>query len=292
MKVIFIVKPTPVKRLEKLRDTLDSIFKDQEDSFFIYESLRKGHAVTLTQKAVANKADVVVACGGDGTINEVARELVGTDIKLGIIPMGSGNGIARHFKIPFDMTQAIGLIKKNQYLRMDVGMVNGHYFFGNMGCALESHFIRHYQKNGHHGIRGYIVAFLQAIIGFKYQKIILEIDKKKISVSPLVFLVSNTNQHGYDFTFTPHAKIDDGQLDLFWTERLNRIKMGSFFINILRNKNLKHQEFNLLQSSSLKISLAEDEKFIAQVDGELLDISEKTLCISLIPKTLKVIVPE
>ena len=120
----------------------------------------------------------------------------------------------------------------------------------------------------------------------------MEIDKKKISVSPLVFLVSNTNQHGYDFTFTPHAKIDDGQLDLFWTERLNRIKMGSFFINILRNKNLKHQEFNLLQSSSLKISLAEDEKFIAQVDGELLDISEKPLCISLIPKTLKVIVPE
>ena len=101
MKVIFIVKPIGGYKLKQLSKTIEAAFDPEKDSFSLFETMKKGHAIALTQKAIDEKADVVVACGGDGTINEVARELVETNIALGIIPLGSGNGIARHFKIPF-----------------------------------------------------------------------------------------------------------------------------------------------------------------------------------------------
>ena len=80
----------------------------------------------------------------------------------------------KHFKIPFEISKSVQVIKKNKLAKMDVGVVNGYHFFGNMGCALESHFIRNYQKNGWHGIWAYVIAFFDAVAGFKHQKIQIE----------------------------------------------------------------------------------------------------------------------
>ena len=215
MKVYFIVKPIGNFRLKQLRKSLEKTFDNKKDSFHIFSSMKKGHTITLTEKAIEQKADVVVACGGDGTVNEVARGLVETEISFGIIPLGSGNGIARHFNIPFEISKSAQIIKKNKLAKMDVGVINGHYFFGNMGCALESHFIRNYQKNGRHGIWAYIVAFFDALLNFKHQKIQIEYQGKIRQISPYILLLSNTNQQGYDFSLTPQALTDDGQMDLF-----------------------------------------------------------------------------
>ena len=133
MKVYFIVKPLGAYTLKQLRKSLEKTFDNKKDSCHIFCTVKKGHAIDLTQKAIDEKADVVVACGGDGTINEVARGLVETEIPLGIIPLGSGNGIARHFKIPFEISKSVQVIKKNKLAKMDVGVVNGYHFFGNMG---------------------------------------------------------------------------------------------------------------------------------------------------------------
>ena len=104
MKVYFIVKPLGGYKLKQLRKSLEKTFDNKKDSFCIFSSMKKGHSIALTEKAIDEKADVVVACGGDGTINEVAQGLVETQIPLGIIPLGSGNGIARHFKIPLEIS--------------------------------------------------------------------------------------------------------------------------------------------------------------------------------------------
>lgn len=291
MKVFFIVKPISNYALKQLYSSIETTFDKKKDSIHILKTSKKEHAIDLTQKAINEKPDVVVACGGDGTVNEVARELVKTEIPIAVVPVGSGNGIARHFKIPSVISNAIQLIKKKKIAKMDVGVVNGHYFFGNMGCALESHFIRIYNKNGSHGIWAYMIAFFNSIISFKYQKILIEYQKEIKQISPFVFLVSNTNQQGYNFSLTPKALSDDGQLDLFWMEKSSLIKKIKFMINTLLGKRLKSNDYNFVKLSTLKISLFDPGNFCIQIDGEYLPLTSKNLEVEVIPKKLNVIVP-
>ena len=291
MKVFFIVKPIRNYALKQLYHSIETTFDKKKDSIHILKTSKKEHAIDLTQKAINEKPDVVVACGGDGTVNEVARGLVKTEIPIAVVPVGSGNGIARHFKIPSVISDAIQLIKKKKIAKMDVGVVNGHYFFGNMGCALESHFIRIYNKNGSHGIWAYMIAFFNSIISFKYQKILIEYQKEIKQISPFVFLVSNTNQQGYNFSLTPKALSDDGQLDLFWMEKSSLIKKIKFMINTLLGKRLKSNDYNFVKLSTLKISLFDPGNFCIQIDGEYLPLTSKNLEVEVIPKKLNVIVP-
>jgi len=291
MKVFFIVKPINNYALKQLYHSIETTFDKKKDSVHVLKTSKKEHAIDLTQKAIEEKPDVVVACGGDGTVNEVARGLVKTEIPIAVVPLGSGNGIARHFKIPSEISNAIQLIKKKKIAKMDVGVVNGHYFFGNMGCALESHFIRIYNKNGSHGIWAYMIAFFNAIISFKYQKILIEYQKEIKQISPFVFLLSNTNQQGYNFSLTPQALSDDGQLDLFWIEKSSLIKKIKFMINTLFCKRLKSNNYNFVKLSTLKISLLDPGNFCIQIDGEYLPVTSKNLEVEVIPKKLNVIVP-
>ena len=291
MKVFFIVKPISNYALKQLYHSIETTFDKKKDSIHILKTSKKEHAIDLTQKAINEKPDVVVACGGDGTVNEVARELVKTEIPIAVVPVGSGNGIARHFKIPSRISNSIQLIKKKKIAKMDVGVVNGHYFFGNMGCALESHFIRIYNKNGSHGLWADMIAFFNAIISFKYQKILIEYQKEIKQISPFVFLVSNTNQQGYNFSLTPKALSDDGQLDLFWMEKSSLIKKIKFMINTLLGKRLKSNDYNFVKLSTLKISLFDPGNFCIQLDGEYLPLTSKNLEVEVIPKKLNVIVP-
>ncbi len=291
MKVFFIVKPINNYALKQLYHSIETTFDKKKDSVHVLKTSKKEHAIDLAQKAIEEKPDVVVACGGDGTVNEVARGLVKTEIPIAVVPVGSGNGIARHFKIPSGISNAIQLIKKKKIAKMDVGVVNGHYFFGNMGCALESHFIRIYNKNGSHGIWAYMIAFFNAIISFKYQKILIEYQKEIKQISPFVFLLSNTNQQGYNFSLTPQALSDDGQLDLFWIEKSSLIKKIKFMINTLFCKRLKSNNYNFVKLSTLKISLLDPVNFCIQIDGEYLPVTSKNLEVEVIPKKLNVIVP-
>lgn len=291
MKVYFIVKPLGGYKLKQLRKSLEKTFDNKKDSFYIFSSMKKGHSIALTEKAIDEKADVVVACGGDGTINEVAQGLVETQIPLGIIPLGSGNGIARHFKIPLEISKSVQVIKKNKLAKMDVGVVNGHYFFGNMGCALESHFIRSYQKNERHGIWAYVIAFFDALISFKHQKIQVEYLDNVREISPFILLVSNANQQGYDFSLTPQAESDDGLLDLFWMEKSNVFNKIKFFLYALLKKKLMGKRFDLISLSTLKIRLLDQDDFCVQIDGENLPIFSNYIEIKVLPKKLNVIVP-
>ena len=291
-KIWFIVNPISGKSKKKNLEKTIQKYLDHEifDFKFIF-STHAGNLEELAKEAILKKIDVLCVCGGDGSVHEAGRVLKGTKVVLAIIPVGSGNGFARHFKIPSGISNAIQLIKKKKIANMDVGVVNGHYFFGNMGCALESHFIRIYNKNGSHGIWAYIIAFFYAIISFKYQKILIQYQKEIKQISPFVFLVSNTNQQGYDFSLNPHALSDDGQLDLFWMEKSSLIKRIKFMINVLIGKRLNSREYNLIKLSSLKVSLLDPGNFCVQIDGEYLPVTTKNLEVEVIPNKLNVIVP-
>ena len=292
MNIYFIVKPIKSSLRKRLLSAIEATLGREKYSYQIMDSLKKGHAVELTEKAIAGNASLIVACGGDGTINEVARGLVNSRIPLGIIPLGSGNGIARHFKIPFQLDKAMALIKKHQSSKMDVGVMNGQYFFGNMGCAFESHFIKHYQKKGWHGLGAYFIAFFMTILNFRHQKIKIEYNQQLQLISPFLFLISNTNQQGYNLTLTPDAKTDDGQLDLFFMDNSNGIRKLKFMIFTLFRKKWKTPEITRALFSEMKITKGVEENFCVQLDGEYTPILNKTIEIKVLPKKLNVILPD
>ena len=289
-KIFFILNLSNQEKLNKIILKINSFFKARKITFFVFRSEYKGHAVKLTKRAIDEKATSVVACGGDGTVNEIGSLLIGTNIKLGIIPLGSGNGIARHFNIPFKLNNCLNIIALNKHELIDVGKVNSRYFIGNMGLGFEAEFIKQYDLFNKHGFYYYFIAFVKGLYHFKFSKFEISFKNKKVIVKPFMMLVSNLNQQGYNFSVTPNALSNDGYLNFALFQKTSLIKTVKFlFFLILRIKNnsiVRH----LIKK--IKIKNLSFTQYYLQVDGEKILINESEIVISIIKKKLKVIIPE
>jgi len=291
-KIFFIINPLHSKGIKKLKSLIKTKFTSDKYDLNILISEYKGHALQLAKKALDNKANIVVACGGDGTINEVGQILVKTSILLGIIPLGSGNGFARHFNIPRNINHALDIIFKNFSTIIDVGKINNTFFFSNFGLGIEARFIHEYSKKEIRGLKGYIISFFKTISLYKKQKIEIEFNNVKKIIFPFLFLVSNTSQQGYNFSITPKAKANDGELELVYSENHSVLAL---FYNLIISLLIKIKSFQLLKYSKInKINIIKKDNapFCLQIDGEILNISQKKIFLELVPKSLKVIVPK
>jgi len=291
-KIFFIINPLHSKGIKKLKSLIKIKFTSHKYDVNILISEYKGHTLKLAKKALDNKADIVVACGGDGTINEVGQSLVKTSILLGIIPLGSGNGFARHFNIPRNINHALDIIFKNFSTIIDVGKINNTFFFSNFGLGIEARFIHEYSKKEIRGLKGYIISFFKTISLYKKQKIEIEFNNVKKIIFPFLFLVSNTSQQGYNFSITPEANVNDGELELVYSENHSVLAL---FYNLIISLLIKIKSFQLLKYSEInKINIIKKDNapFCLQIDGEILNINQKKIFLELIPKSLKVIVPK
>ena len=291
-KIFFIINPLHSKGIKKLKSLIKTKFTSDKYDVSILISEYKGHAIKLAKKALYNKANIVVACGGDGTINEIGQNLVKTSVLLGIIPLGSGNSFARHFNIPRNLNNALNIISENFSTIIDVGKINNTFFFSNFGLGLEARFIHEYSKKEIRGLKGYIISFFKTISSFKKQKIEIEFNNRKKKLFPFLFLVSNTSQQGYNFSITPKAKANDGKLELVYTENNSLLVL---FYNLIISLLIKRKSFQLLKYSELnKISITKTNStpFCLQIDGEILNINKKKIVLELVPKSLRVIVPK
>ena len=291
-KIFFIINPLHSKGIKKLKSLIKIKFTSHKYDVNILISEYKGHTLKLAKKALDNKADIVVACGGDGTINEVGQSLVKTSILLGIIPLGSGNGFARHFNIPRNINHALDIIFKNFSTIIDVGKINNTFFFSNFGLGIEARFIHEYSKKEIRGLKGYIISFFKTISLYKKQKIEIEFNNVKKIIFPFLFLVSNTSQQGYNFSITPKAKANDGELELVYSENHSVLAL---FYNLIISLLIKVKSFQLLKYSEIKkinIIKKDNAPFCLQIDGEILNINQKKIFLELVPKSLKVIVPK
>ena len=291
-KIFFIINPLNSKGIKKLKSLIKTKFASDKYDVNILISEYKGHALKLAKKALDNKANIVVACGGDGTINEIGQSLVKTSVLLGIIPLGSGNGFARHFNIPRNINHALDIIFENFSTIIDVGKINKSFFFSNFGLGIEARFIHEYSKKEIRGLKGYIISFFKTISLYKKQKIEIEFKNVKKKIFPFLFLVSNISQQGYNFSITPKAKANDGKLELVYSENHSLLVL---FYNLIISLLIKIKSFQLLKYSEInKISITKinNAPFCLQIDGEILNISQKKIFLELVPKSLKVIVPK
>jgi diacylglycerol kinase (ATP) len=250
----------------------------------------KSHAVELTKAAIANKPDYIVACGGDGTINEVASCLVNTSIILGIIPVGSGNGLASNLNIPRDFKKAIDIIKAQKTTTIDVGKINQHYFFSNMGIGIDALIIKKYERSGNRTLSSYVKAALGSSFEFKAQEAIVSFQDQEIKINPFMLFISNSNEMGYNMSLTPKASLNDGVLDMVIIPELSFIEKLLLGFNVLRNSIEKFKKAKHYLVNEVRIEMPLKIFIDAQIDGEQHNIKANVITVGIIPNGLKVLV--
>ncbi len=175
-----------------------------------------GHARELAAAAVASGCDTIVAWGGDGTVNEVASAVAFSEARLAIIPRGSGNGLARHLRIPSRPTGALAVALAGTEVRMDVGELDGCYFVNVAGAGIDAVVAHAFARAGAHGrgLRRYVLEAIREVRGYRASRLSVVADGVPFETRPLLLTLANGSQYGNGVVVSGGARIDDGRLDL------------------------------------------------------------------------------
>ena len=177
---------------------------------------RSGHGSQLAREAIAEGASLVIAWGGDGTINEVASELVFREVSFAVIPSGSGNGLARELKIPCDVRRAFEVAFGVSERVIDAGEIEGRLFFNVAGVGLDAEVAHEFAATGlvRRGFRRYIEIVLRRLLSFKASEYRIVCDGVATENRALVVAIANGRQYGNGAIIAPAAQIDDGKLEV------------------------------------------------------------------------------
>lgn len=286
-KIRFIINPISgihekheIPRL--IEENLDLESFDYDIAYTQYRS----HAKELAKKAADNNFDIVCAVGGDGSVHEVGTALIGSQSRLAIIPVGSGNGLARHLNIPLDIKEAILCINKDKSIKMDTVMVNEKSFLGVGGYGFDAIIAQKFDSHGRRGLRGYIGLIIREF--FKYNPINVSIDLDgKIKTLPVVLCtVANASQFGNGFTISPKSDVTDGKIELCILKPFRLWSAPSIIFNFFRKRNDRSRYSEITSFKKAKIKLS---KKIAHYDGEPVDVREE-LNVSVVPKSLNIVI--
>ncbi|HRZ11965.1 MAG TPA: diacylglycerol kinase family lipid kinase [Kiritimatiellia bacterium] len=244
---------------------------------------------TKARRAVEEGVDTILVVGGDGMVNTIGGVLVGTHTALGVIPVGSGNGFARHFGIPLDPEEAVKELRTAGRRRIDIGLANGRPFFVTCSLAWDAALVRSFEKFPMRGSLPYVLAAAYEFLGYVPQPVRVRLDGEDLAwADPLVFTVANLTQYGVGAKIAPRAEPDDGWLELVVVSRqdaprvlagLPRLFDGSF------------DGLPGVETRRFKRMLVERARPAPiQMDGELIEPADK-VDIEVVHKALRVLVP-
>lgn len=288
-KVIFIVNPIAGSRQKEF--ILESIRQQMSPELYeICYTEYPGHAYDIALEKVKHGLKWIIAVGGDGTVNEVASALVSTQSRLGIIPAGSGNGLARHLGIPLQVPEALAMIQKHKDQIIDAGKVNGKYFFCTCGTGFDASVGKKFSRDSRRGMLSYVRATIHQYINYSPKTYILKTNHKKIKLKAFLVTFANAGQYGNNAYIAPNAVINDGMLDLCILRpfpRTSTITMGLrlFFKNIDQSPYL---EVMRVKKASLKRK--GHSKITIHLDGEPMTF-RGSLKVRVVPEALHVMVP-
>jgi diacylglycerol kinase (ATP) len=288
-KIVFIINPIAgTRQKHMIHDAILQAFPD--DGHEVHYTEYCGHAFEIASKKVDEGYVSIVAVGGDGTVNEVASALVNTHCKLGIIPAGSGNGLARHLRIPVHFAESLKIIRNHKIQTIDVGKVNSRYFFCTCGTGFDASVGKKFADDSRRGMLSYVRATIHQYINYSPKSYILKTENKKVKLKAFLVTFANSGQYGNNAYIAPNAIIDDGLLDLCILRpfpKASTLELGLrlFFKNIDQSPYL---EVMRIKKATLKRK--GKHKITLHLDGEAINLKRK-LKIKVIPAALNVMIP-
>jgi len=242
-----------------------------------------GHGGELAKLAISQQATKIIVVGGDGTINEVASELIHTKIPLGIIPIGSGNGLARHLNIPMDFKSALNKALHGEKTVIDSLTWNQKPFFCTAGIGFDAHVAEAFSKTQHRGFLNYIKSTLRSSL--TYVPIQIEINNHIEYVFSLS--IANANQFGNNAYISPLSNIQDALFEVVKVSPLHFVEKAQLGIRLFLKTIQSHPK---VVTKSLDIFEFSIKKGICyHIDGESLISDENFVKINIIPKSLVVV---
>lgn len=287
-KIIFIMNPiSGTVNKAGIPSLIDKYINHDIFDYEISLTEYAGNASEIASKAKDDNIDIVVAVGGDGTVNEVARAIVNSNTALGIIPCGSGNGLARHLMLPMNLAKAIQIINLCEIHQLDYGIINDIPFFCTCGMGFDAFVSHKFAEAGKRGPITYVENVLKE--GLKYKPETYEIQDEKGTTRLKAFLIScaNASQYGNNAYIAPQASMSDGLMDIIVMEPFDVIEAPQISIDMFNktlNKNSKIKTFKCKH-----LSIHRKEPGYIHYDGDPV-MTGKDIEITLKEKGIKVIV--
>ena len=247
-----------------------------------------GHAVEIAAREAAAGAYAVVAVGGDGTINEIARSLVHTQTALGIIPCGSGNGLARHLQISLDPRRAISVLNEGNIETIDYGTINGTPFFCTCGVGFDAFVSLQFSKAGRRGPLTYLQKTLLESLRYRPRTYELEMDGYTARYKAFLIACGNASQYGNNAYITPQATVDDGLLDVTILEPFTALDVPQLAYQLFHKTIDQNSCIKTFRCQHLKIHRREPG--VVHYDGDPVMMGED-IEVGIVKHGLRVIVP-
>ncbi|MBO6516289.1 MAG: diacylglycerol kinase family lipid kinase [Bacteroidia bacterium] len=243
-----------------IRSNLDSDLFDHEVYWWDQVDELEGRL----RQFITDNGDTVVAVGGDGTVNLIAKELVNTSVTLAIVPMGSGNGLARELDLKLDPASAIRALNKGQVGRMDVGYLNGNQFVNVAGWGFDAQVSVAFSKIKKRGLQSYIKSIYQEFKSARNYQFTVEYENGSIQKEGFMLTVANGTQWGNNFFVAPDASYSDGWLDIVFLKKPGVLQIPGLVWSLFRKK-----DHHLMSRIRLKkATISSDELIYTHLDGE------------------------
>ena len=287
-KILFLINPiSGIGKQRTIEKYIESELNKNILSVDIAYTKFKGHARELAGKKV-DEYDAIAAVGGDGTVNEVASRLVGTQTALAIIPTGSGNGLARFMQIPMRIHKAIQCLNFFRVKKIDTMKVNQFCSVNVAGIGFDAHISHNFERKKLRGPLGYLQLITTEFAGYQSDTYLLNIDGKEYHRKAFLISFANSSQYGNNIHIAPNAKIDDGLLDVSIIRDFPKINAPAIIFSLLDKSINKNDNDEIVRAHKVEITHPTELK--AHIDGEPVSLG-KQATIEIKPLSLKVIVP-
>ena len=283
-KILFIANPISGGKSKDRIFAQIAKYLDKEK--FEYEIVLTEYAGHATSLATESSADIVCAVGGDGTVNEVARGLIGSEKILAIIPCGSGDGLALDLGISRIPRKAIETINRMAISKMDYGKVNGREFFCTTGVGLDAMVSDKFASASTRGLATYIGKLLETLVNFKPETYTITVDGETVTRDATLITVGNANQWGNRGYITPHASIRDGRFDVTVIDKIKPWDLPGLVIRLLNGTIDKNPKAHCIRGSHVQIH--RESEGPAHFDGDPAEMGQD-IDINIVPGALKVI---
>ena len=243
------------------------------------------HASDLARGAVG-RYQYVIAVGGDGTVNEIASAIVGTDTALGILPFGSGNGLARFLGIPMDIADAIKTLNVERVEAIDSAKLNGQCFFNMAGMGFDAHISEVFSHDKTRGFGAYIRSSLREIVNYKSDTYHIDIDGVTYVREAFMLSIANSSQYGNNAHVSPCASVQDGWLDVCIIKPFPLYRFPEMGIRMFAKTAHKSKYVEIIQGKHISIKRSKDAP--VHLDGEP-QIMGTDVEINIVPGSLKIV---
>jgi diacylglycerol kinase (ATP) len=287
VKALFIVNERSGKKRDF--DVTEVIRASDVFDSTVQQCGRKEDLDAMIDDAERDGIQVVFAVGGDGTVHETAKRLIGRKPALGILPTGSGNGFARHIGLPLDPAGALESCRGGRIVTIDTALVNEHPFLGVMGIGFDAMIADRFASSAVRGLETYVREGLRAFAGFRSEEYEVTANGNTIRQRAFVVAIANSGQYGNNARIAPLASLQDGLLDVVIINEMHLVDAGFLLARLFSGTIHQAKGVTSFQTAELTVRRAAEGP--AHLDGEPFTLGAE-LCVRVVPRSLRLLVPD